>query len=98
MADVDLNFLERLGKERRFEAQTLEIAKRLFIHGQPAKHVAIEYGLNLSRIYAIRDMVRQAAEGLPAGWVRVTIEGPRDVVARLQNELRKELAGLKTKP
>jgi hypothetical protein len=98
VADIDLNFLEQLGKERRFEAQTLEIAKRLFIHRQPPKHVAVEFGLNLSRIYAIREMVRQAAEGLPPGWVRVTIEGPRDVVARLQNELRKELAGSKPKP
>lgn len=97
MVDIDLNFLEQLGKERRFEPQTLEIAKRLFIHKQPPKHVALEYGLNLSRIYAIREMVRHAAEGLPPGWVRVTFEGPRDLIERLHNELQKELAGSKPK-
>jgi hypothetical protein len=92
VAVVDLAFLERLAQERQFEPQTLEIAKRLMIYGHTAKHLALEYGLNISRIYAIRNLVQQAADSLPDGWIRVTVEGPQHLVERLQKQLADAIA------
>lgn len=93
MVEIDLAFLERLSQERRFEARTLEIAKRLFIYQEPPKRLAVEYGVNLARVYAIRNQVRQVAQEqqLPEGWVEVTLAGPADVIDRLRQQLESEL-------
>jgi hypothetical protein len=82
---VDLPLLERISEERRFEARTLEIAKRLFIHGETPKRLSVEYGINIQRVYAIRKEVLAAAEqlDLPAGWTEVKLIGPSELIERL---------------
>lgn len=94
--DVDFDLLERVAKQRRFEARTLEIAKRLFIHGEKPKRVSIEYGVNLQRVYAIRKEVLAAAEALalPPGWEELRIAGPRELIDRLKRKFEQEMAAL----
>ena len=70
--DIDFDLLERIAKQRRFEARTLEIAKRLFIHGESPKRLSIEYGVNLQRVYAIRKEVLGALRSFAGAIVLVT--------------------------
>lgn len=86
---IDLALLGRIAVRRRFEARTMEIATRLFVHGDTPKRLAIEFGINIQRVYAIRRLVEEAARecALPPGWTEVTFAGPADVVERLKNEL-----------
>jgi len=53
----------------------MEIAKRLFVHGETPKRLAVEHGVNLRRVYAIRKEVLAAAQALalPTGWDELTI-------------------------
>jgi hypothetical protein len=92
--DIDFDLLERIAKQRRFEARTLEIAKRLFIHGESPKRLSIEYGVNMQRVYAIRKEVLSAAEALalPPGWEEFTVRGPRDVIEKLRRQFELEMA------
>jgi len=46
MTTIDLALLERIGKLRRFDPRTLEIAKRLLIHGEDPKRLSVEHGIN----------------------------------------------------
>jgi len=86
--------LERIAEQRRFESRTLEIAKRLFIHGETPKRLSIEYGVNLQRVYAIRKEVLAAAQALalPPGWDELTISGPREVIEQIKRQFAEALA------
>ena len=61
MTTIDLALLERIGELRRFDPRTLEIAKRLLIHGEDPKRLSLEYGINLPRVYAIRKACSEGA-------------------------------------
>jgi hypothetical protein len=89
VAVIDLELLERIAGQRRFEGRTLEIAKRLFIHGETPKALAMEYGILIQRVYAIRREVMQAAEALrlPPGWATVTVSGPKDLIKSIRQEV-----------
>lgn len=82
MTVVDAPLLERVARERRFDARTLEIARRLFIENETPKKLSTEYGVIHQRIYAIRKLVQKAVESyrLPEGWSEVTLRGPADLV------------------
>lgn len=94
MTTIDLALLERIATQRRFESRTLEIAKRLFIHGETPKRLSIEYGVNLQRVYAIRKEVLAAAEvvALPPGWQEVTLAGPKELIEQVQRQFAEALA------
>lgn len=94
MTGIDQVTILRIAKRRRFSAETVEIAKRLFVDGEKPIALATEYQLKSQRIYAIRRQFLEAArdEGLPSGWVRETFEGPRGVVQRLRAELDRAVA------
>ena len=93
MATIDLARLERIAEQRRFENRTLEIAKRLFIHGETPKRLSIEYGVNLQRVYAIRKEILAAAQAstLPPGWEEVTIAGPSELIAQIRRHFAEAL-------
>jgi len=94
VAAMDLDLLERIAAQRRFETRTLEIAKRLFIHGETPKRLSIEYGVNLQRVYAIRKEVLAAAQALalPPGWEEITIAGPKEVIEYIKRQFAEALA------
>lgn len=83
---VDELLLERVARERRFDARTVEIARRLFIGNEAPRKVAKEFALVDKRIYAIRAEVLKQVESyaLPGGWSEVTLRGPADVVKATQ--------------
>jgi hypothetical protein len=91
---IDFALLERIAEQRRFEARTLEIAKRLFIHGEQPKRLSLEYGVNLQRIYAIRAEVLAAAKAaaLPSGWKELNLVGPAELIDRLKAEFDRNMA------
>lgn len=93
-AAVDLELLERIAAQRKFEPQTLEIAKRLLLYDEKPKRLAAEFGVNHQRVYAIRKEVMAAVRdlALPSGWVEVTLAGPQPVIAALQAQLEEALA------
>ena len=95
--NIDYAMLERIAEQRRFEARTLDIAKRLFIHGESPKVVSTEFGVNLARIYAIRREVMSAAQAvaLPDGWDEVHLVGPSDVIARIRQKFDEEMRRVK---
>ncbi len=67
---VSPEILEILARRRRFSARSLHVAKRLLVDLTPAREVATEFGMHLSRIYAIRKQIVSAAQGaraVPAG-------------------------------
>ncbi|HEY2927572.1 TrfB-related DNA-binding protein [Piscinibacter sp.] len=94
MARIDLPLLECIAEQRRFESRTLEIAKRLFIHGETPKRLSIEYGVNLQRVYAIRKEILAAAQAwaLPPGWEEMTIAGPSELIAQFKRQFAEALA------
>ena len=83
---VDELLLERVARDRRFDARTVEIARRLFIGNEPPRKVAKEFALIDKRIYAIRAEVLKQVEryALPEGWSEVMLRGPADVVKATQ--------------
>jgi hypothetical protein len=91
---VDLELLERVAQQRRFEPQTLAIAKRLLLYGETPKRLAAEFGVSHQRVYAIRKEVMAAVKelALPPGWEQVTLAGPRSVIAALKAQLKKAIA------
>lgn len=86
MPDIDLPLLEHIAGQRRFAPSTVAIAKGLFIEGQTPRHLAAAHGVNVQRVYAIRDQFLAAAEALalPAGWAQVTLAGPRELIEDLK--------------
>jgi len=93
---IDLELLQRIAEQRRFEGRTLEIAKRLFVHGETPKRLSVEYGVNIQRVYAIRKEVLAAAQALalPRGWEELTIRGPKELIDRIRREVSDVLAQL----
>jgi hypothetical protein len=91
---IDLALLERIAEQRRFENRTLEIAKRLFVHGETPKRLSVEHGVNLQRIYAIRKEILAAAQAsaLPPGWEEATFAGPSEVIAQVKRYFAEALA------
>lgn len=89
MNTVTAELLERLARTRRFSAQTLDIAKRLFLFNDPPRKLAAEYGVNLARIYAIRDSVSQAAQAqrVPPGWEEVTLIAPKELIEEFRQRI-----------
>jgi hypothetical protein len=83
---IDLSLLERIAQQRRFEERTLEIAKRLFVHGETPKRLSVEYGVNIQRVYAIRKEVLAAAQALelPPGWEEITVRGPKELIEQVR--------------
>jgi hypothetical protein len=64
MDPITPEVLESLARRRRFSVRTLDAARRLLVDGAPARTVADEFGLHLSRIYALRRQVLAAAQQL----------------------------------
>ena len=96
MTTIDFALLERIAEHRRFDPRTLDIAKRLLIHGEDPKGLSVEYGINLQRVYAIRKEVLAAAEAvkLPPGWDRLELVGPRKLIERIKRQFDEEMAKL----
>lgn len=96
MTSIDLELLERIAAVRRFEARTLEIAKRLFVYGDTPKRLSVEFGVNLQRVYAIRSEIEAAADelALPDGWEELTIAGPKALIAKIKAQFDAEMARL----
>lgn len=94
MIAIDNDLLERIAAERRFEARTLDMARRLFIHHETPKRVASEFGVNTQRIYAIRKEILAAAEAyqLPDGWMRAELVGPTELVEHYRQLFEAALA------
>src|SRR5215831_13749144 len=86
---ITIDLLERIARKRRFSSRTEEIAKRLFLHDETPKRLAAEYGVNLARIYHIRDQVAAAAreEELPPGWEEVTIAAPKEIIQEFRERV-----------
>ncbi|MCU0895969.1 MAG: transcriptional regulator KorA [Burkholderiales bacterium] len=85
---VDEATLERVAKTRRFDAQTIEMARRVLLHGERNTALANEYGLHPITIYRNVRAVRLAceAEWLPRGWTRRTIAAPTVMIRRFERE------------
>lgn len=83
---VDELVLQRLARERRFDARTLEIARRLFLLGEKPRKVAKEFALIDKRVYAIRSEVVRHVQRyqLPDGWSELTLQGPVEVLKATQ--------------
>lgn len=86
MAEIDLPLIERIAAQRRFSPTTVQIAKGLFVEGFDARRLALEHGLHVKRVYAIRKEFLDAAQAmaLPRGWEEVTFAAPRDVIEELR--------------
>jgi hypothetical protein len=61
---ITCEMLDRIARRRRFAPRTLHVARRLLVDGTPARIVASEFGLHLSRIYAMRRQVLDAARSM----------------------------------
>ena len=79
---VDELMLQRVARDRRFDARTVEIARHLFLRKEAPRKVAREFALVDKRIYAIRaEVLRQAEKyALPPGCAEVTLRGPAEVI------------------
>jgi hypothetical protein len=93
---VDEPLLERVVRERRFDARTVEIAKRLFLGNEAPRKLAKEFALLDKRIYAIRAEVLKQVQryDLPEGWSEVTLRGPAEVVKAAHALFRKRMREL----
>ena len=98
MNTVTAELLERIARTRRFSAQTLDIAKRLFLFNDPPRKLAAEYGVNLARIYAIRDTVSQAAQAqrVPPGWEEVTLIAPKELIGEFRERIAEAQARMRS--
>jgi len=90
---VDEAQLARIAKQRKFDARTLEIARRLFIHKEKPQLLSAEYGVILQRVYAIRKAVQDSA--LPVGIDELRLRGPAEAVAAARLAYEKQLAKMK---
>lgn len=86
---IDREAITRIAARRRFKPQTVQLAVRLFVYDVKPAQLAVEFGVNLQRVYEIKRLFLAAfqSDGLPPGWVRVTVEGPSELVQALQAEL-----------
>jgi hypothetical protein len=85
---VDEATLERVAKTRRFDAQTIEMARRVLLHGERNSALANEYGLHPITIYRNVKAVRLAceAEWLPRGWTRRMIAAPNAMIRDFERQ------------
>jgi len=83
---LDAAALKLVTQRRRFNAQTLEIAKRRLLSEEPATALAAEYGVNLRRIYAIENQIIAAWRELhlPPGWSEITLVAPKSLIAEFK--------------
>jgi TrfB plasmid transcriptional repressor len=93
---LDATALKLLTQKRRFNAQTLEIAKRRVLGEESATALAAEYGVNLRRIYAIEKQIIAAWRELhlPPGWSEISLVAPKSLIAEFKRRTlaaRKEL-------
>jgi hypothetical protein len=97
MKSISVKALDRLSRKRRFSLRTLEIAKRLFVDKHTASELAIEYDVNVQRIYAIRRQVAAAAKAdtLPAGWEEITIAAPKPLIREMRKRVAKARADVR---
>ena len=87
MDAITSDMLERLARRRRFAVRTLHVAKRLLVDRVQARAVAAEFGLHLSRVYAIRQQVRAAMTAPGVGGAKAAL--PSGI--KLQNEAPRAL-------
>ena len=88
--------LERILSQRRFDDRTKEIARRLFLHEERPKLLAVEYGLILQRIYAIRKAVLDLA--MPPGEAQVTLTGPVEAIEAARLAFKKQMVKMGLEP
>jgi hypothetical protein len=83
---MDATAFKLLEHKRRFKPQTLEIAKRRILRGEPAKTLAVAYGVNLQRVYTIETQITAAWRELhlPAGWSEITLVAPKHLIAEFK--------------
>ncbi len=91
--NIDENMLERVSRERRFDARTVDIARHLFLLNMPPRQVATQFGVVDKRVYAIRAAVLEQVEKykLPEGWSEITLRGPIDAVKEAEAIFRRRL-------
>ncbi len=89
MIDIDAQLLDRIAQERRYEARTIEIARRLFVHRETPKRLSLEYGIHVQRVYTLRREILEAARALalPPGWEEVTISGPKELIEQIVRQV-----------
>ena len=80
--------LARVAKTRRFDARTIEMARRVLLHGERNAALAHEYGLHPITIFRNVKAVRLAceAEWLPRGWSRRMITAPTAMIRAFERE------------
>jgi len=93
---IDKHLLDRVARERRFDARTMEIARRLFLDEAAPKRLAREYAVIHQRIYAIRKMVTEAVADyeLPGGYSQVTLTGPAELVRAMAELFEQQMREL----
>ena len=93
---VDELVLQRVARDRRFDARTVEIARHLFLRKEAPRKVAREFALIDKRIYAIRaEVLRQAEKyALPPGCTEVTLRGPPEVIRATERFYRQQMEAL----
>lgn len=84
---LDAEAFDAVARKRRFQRQTVDIARRVLVDGEDPRDLAVGYGLSVSRIYAIAEQVHGAvkARHLPPGWIEVTIAGPEALIRQFQS-------------
>lgn len=87
---LDATGFRLLERKRRFKAQTLEIARRRILRGEPAKALAVAYRVNLQRIYTIEAQIMSAWRDLhlPPGWSEITLVAPKPLIAEFKRRSR----------
>lgn len=93
---VDELMLQRVARDRRFDARTVEIARHLFLRKEAPRKVAREFALVDKRIYAIRaEVLRQAEKyALPPGCAEVTLRGPPEVIRTTERFFRQQMEAI----
>lgn len=77
-----------IGKRRKFNALTLEIARRRILRKERAADLASAYGVNLQRVYAIETQILAAFQAmrLPPGWAEVTLIAPKELIREFERK------------
>jgi hypothetical protein len=85
---IDEATLARVAKTRRFDARTIEMARRVLLHGEKNAALAREYGLHPITVFRNVKGVRLAceAEWLPRGWTRRMITAPTPMIRAFERE------------
>jgi hypothetical protein len=80
-------------KDRRFDEQTIEIAKCVMADGWPAAKASEHFGVNRARVYAIRDKVWAAyveSSMYPPSWKEVTLMASPELIEKFTTLAEKE--------